>query len=408
MRVALLKGQSQYGVLRDFVDEIAAGFARRGWDAQVLDFPEKCDLLVDFPRALMGAGPLDLVFSVNAFSEYHDDAGHTVADLTKAPYVLEYVDYPLNFVERFRNIPPETAVLLVDRSHIRMVDALFGENHFAYLGFCPHGGLGEPAVMPATAAEWAAERPIAVLFAGTNYRPNRAGWTALPEHVRTLFQTAVDMALATEWISPLEAVDSVLTACGIDPNSPSLGAAERNAFWQVRLLTVLVQEAVRCERRQRFLAAARKVGLPFTVVGNQWDGVPGVDNRGPVEIAECLRLMRQSRLAFSLSGNFGEGSHERPLSAMLGGAAVACDRTSFYESAFVPGRDIALFRWMSLEEDLAGIAALLRDPEALFAMAEAGQKAATAAHRWDYRVDTIIAAGRAAARKLGHAGALAA
>lgn len=408
MRVALLKGLSQYGVLRDFVDEIAAGFVRRGWDAQVLDFPETCDLSLDLPRALAAAGPQDLVFSVNAFAECRDSAGRTVADLAAAPHVLEYVDYPLNFVERFRNIPSETAVLLVDRSHIRMVDALFGENRFAYLGFCPHGGLGTPALMPATAAEWAAQRPIAVLFAGTNYRPDRAGWAALPEHVRDLFQAAVDMALAAEWISPLEAVDSVLTACGLDPNNPSLGEAGRNDLRQVRLLTVLVQEAVRCERRQRFLQAARKVGLPFTVVGNLWDGVPGVDNRGPVEIAECLQLMRRSRLAFSLSGNFGEGSHERPLSAMLGGAAVACDRTSFYESAFVLGRDIALFRWLALEEDLAGIAALLRDPEALFAMAEAGHKAAAAAHRWDHRVDTIIAAGRAAARKLGHASVLAA
>lgn len=408
MRVALLKGQSQYGVLRDFVDEVAAGFVARGWETKILDFVDTFNVATDLERAITSAGPLDLVFSVNAFGDLRTDDGRYITDIAKAPHVLEYVDYPLNYAERFRNLSPNLAVLLVDHSHIRMVNALFGENRFAYLGFGPHGGLGEPVAMPATPDEWIMARPVSVFFAGTNYRPDKALWAQLPAQVRTIFEVATNLALSNDWISPLDAMDTVLASIGLDPRNSAHDQKIQTELQELRILTMLVQEQVRCERRQLFLNAARKVGLPLTVAGNQWDGVSGVDWRGPLEVSECLNLMRQSRLAFSLSGNFGEGSHERPLSAMLAGAAVSCDHTKFYENAFVPGHDLALFRWSSLEDDLARIAAMLEDHETLFAMAKAGHDVAAAAHRWDHRVDTIIDAGRAVAQKVDFANTLAA
>jgi len=292
---------------------------------------------------------------------------------------------------------------------VRTVNALFGEDRFAFLGFGPHGGLGGPVAMPQSAAQWAQQRPIQILFAASNYMPSDNLWEGIPDMLRGVFQFAVDMALATEWIAPLDALDAALAAHGLDPRDPALGAAERQDLRNIRILSSLVQETVRRERRQRFVTAARKVGLPLTVVGNGWNGMPGIaDNKGPVTIDECVGLMRQSRLCISLSGNFGEGSHERPLSAMLAGAAVACDATRFYEEALVPNREIALFHWMTLEADLARLAALSRDTEALFEMAERGHGTASSAHRWDNRVDTYIDVGRAVSRKLGLSSRLAA
>jgi len=407
MRVALLKGQSVYGVLRAFVDDVAAGFVARGWDAQILDFEH--NNVADLPKLLAAGGPLDLVFSVNAFAEFRDGQGRTITDLTGAPHILQYVDYPLHTFTRFCALPQSTAVLLVDHSHVRTVNALFGEDRFAFLGFGPHGGLGAPVAMPQSAAEWAQQRPIQILFAASNYKPSDNLWEGIPDMLRGVFKYAVDMALATEWIAPLDALDAALAAHGLDPRDPTLGAAERQDLRNIRILASLVQETVRRERRQRFVAAARKVGLPLTVVGNGWNGVPGIaENKGPVAIEECISLMRQARLCISLSGNFGEGSHERPLSAMLAGAAVACDATRFYEQSFAPQREIALFHWMSLEADLARLTALSRNTEALFAMAELGHSAASRAHRWDNRVDTYLDVGRAVSRKLGLSSRLAA
>jgi len=400
MRVALLKGQSVYGVLRAFVDDVAARFTARGWDAQILDFEHAN--VADLPALLAAGGPLDLVFSVNAFAEFRDGQGRSITEFTGAPHILHYVDYPLHTFPRFCALPSTAAVLLVDHSHVRTVNALFGEDHFAFLGFGPHGGLGEPVAMPPSAAAWAEERPIPILFAASNYRPSSDLFEGIPDALRGVFQYAVDMALATEWIAPLEALDAALAAHGLDPRDPALSTAERQDLRNIRILSSLVQETVRRERRQRFVTAARRAGLPLTVVGNGWDGMPGIaDNKGPVGIEDCIALMRQARLCINLSGNFGEGSHERPLSAMLAGAAVASDATRFYAEAFVPQREITLFHWMSLDADLARLAELSRDTAALYAMAVQGHVVASRAHRWDNRVDTYIEAGRTVSRKLG-------
>jgi len=407
MRVALLKGQSTYGVVRAFVDDVAASFVARGWDVAILDFEHNS--VVDLPKLLAAGGPLDLVFSVNSFAEFRDERERTITELTGAPHILQYVDYPLHTFTRFCTLPPSTAVLLVDHSHVRTVNALFGEDHFAFLGFGPHGGLGEPVAMPQSVAEWAEQRPIQILFAASNYKPSDDLWEGIPDMLLGVYKFAVEMALATEWIAPLDALDAALAAHGLDPRDPALGDAERRDLRNIRILASLVQETVRRERRQRFVTAARKVGLPLTVVGNGWNGVPGIaDNKGPVAIEDCIGLMRQARLCISLSGNFGEGSHERPLSAMLAGAAVACDATRFYEQSFVPQREIALFHWMSLEADLARLAELSRDSEALFEIAQRGHGTASGAHRWAHRVETYIDVGRTVSRKLDLSSQLAA
>jgi hypothetical protein len=93
---------------------------------------------------------------------------------------------------------------------------------------------------------------------------------------------------------------------------------------------------------------------------------------------------------------------------MLAGAAVACDATRFYEQSFVPQREIALFHWMSLEADLARLAELSRDSEALFEMAQRGHGSASRSHRWAHRVETYIDVGRTVSRKLDLSSRLAA
>ena len=87
---------------------------------------------------------------------------------------------------------------------------------------------------------------------------------------------------------------------------------------------------------------------------------------------------------------------------MVAGSAVASDFSAFYANAFEPGREISLFRWSHLDEDIAALAALAASPAVLFEMARAGQAKAMAEHRWDNRLDTFIRAGNAAEALYGN------
>lgn len=403
MKALLIKGSSQYGVLRMAIDEVAEGFIARGWDVEVVDLDAPGISTLGDLADRLAACKVDLVFSINILGEFRGREGRSITEITGAPHVIQYVDYPLHEPGRLAAMSPKTALLLVDHSHVRMVQKLF-KDHFVHLGFCAHGALGSPRALPATADEFVRERPISFLFAGTSYRAEKAPWANFPDQVKRVFEAAAEIALSNEWISPLEALDAVLKSAGIDPDDPRLSPAIYDELLQVRLLVPLIQEWVRRERRHRFVTTAARLGLRLTVLGAGWDAAPellaNIDYRGAVSIEECLQMMQRSRLVFSLSGNFGEGSHERPLSAMLAGAAVAADSTSFYETEFEKGRDIALFRWTKLESDLAQIAGLAADPEALFHQAKAGQAAVSSSHRWQSRADDIIAAAKIAAQKL--------
>ena len=398
MRTALIKGQSRYGLLRCFVDAVADAIKARGDEAVVLDLAAFA--VEDLGARLKAAGAVDLVLSFNICSDYRDANGRTIGQITGAPHVTHFVDHPLHHLDRLNATPHDAAVLFVDRSHVRALPKLFGPDRFAYAGFCPHGALGEPAPVPADATQFIAERPIALLFAGTCYRPEPSLLDQFPDHVKALFGAAIAAASATDWLPALDALDQALTAFGMNPDDAALSHDERDGITALRQLAYIIDDRIRVGRRLRLLEEAAAAGLPLTIVGENYGGDlvrrPNVDYRGTVPTDEIPRLMRQSRIVLNANANFGEGSHERTLTAMVAGAVAASDFSTFYDDEFAGGDEIILFHWSNLGAGLETIATLLADPPALFAKAQAGRAAAAAHHRWQHRVDTYYAAARAA------------
>jgi hypothetical protein len=397
-KFALIKSQSRYGAMRCFIDDLARGVRERGHDCVVLDLSSF--MLGDLGDRLKAEGRLDVVFSFNICGEYRDQGGRSIRQITGAPHVVQFVDHPLHHLARLEAMSPDAAILVVDRSHVRAIKTLYGEDRFAFVGFGPHGALGEPARLPDSATAFAVERPIRVLFAGTLTGPDRPQWEGFPNEVRAAFAAAANAALSREWLPALQAVDDVLIAAGLDPTGAGQPPEVVSELKSLRQAAITVHDWVRGQRRLALLKAAAVSGLPLTVIGegygNLFAHAPNVELRGPVEFPEALALMRRSRLVLNANANFGEGSHERPLTAMVAGAAAATDTSTFYETEFADGREIALFRWIELDRGIKRIMDLIADTPALFAMAKAGQEIAVARHRWGNRVDGILAAARAA------------
>jgi len=399
MRIALIKSQSRYGALRIFIDELAAAVRARGDEAVVLDLSSF--MLGDLADRLIAAGPLDLVFSFNTCGDYRDRSGRTIREATGAAQVVQFVDHPLHHMVRLKATAPDTAVLFVDRSHVRTVHKLLGPKRFAVADFNPHAALGSPAPVPSTADAFAAERPIEVLFAGTLYRPQKPQWDEFPSEVRAAFAAAAEAALSCEWLPALDALDAVLTQCGLDPQGTGEPQEVKDELLGLREAAILIHDWVRAHRRASLLEAAAQGGLPLTVIGEGQSGAlanySNIKCLEPVEFRPALDLMRQARLVLNANANFGEGSHERPLSAMMAGAAAASDTSTFYQHEFDDGRDIILFHWTDLARGVARIKDLVSDTRALFERARAGQEAVLARHTWKQRVETILAAGKAVA-----------
>lgn len=391
LRVVLLKGQSAYDALRIFLDEIQAAFERRGDQVIMIDLLGATDVqgLLAMARA---QGPVDLVYSFNILAEYRDGIGQSIAQILGAPHVFHYVDYPFTHLGRLEATRGDAAILTIDPSHAEAVSSVYGPDRFGFTGFCPHAAIGEPALPPTSLDAFVQDRPIPVLFMGTFYKADTPPWAALQGPARKVMSDAADLAASVEWMPALDAVDQALRSHGFDPAEARVAPVRKSAS--------MVHEHVRANRRFEALKAAARAKVPLQVFGHGYEKhlyrFKNVTYGGEAGFRQTVELMRQSRVVLNINANFGRGSHERPLTALLAGAAVATDASAFYADAFVEGQDLQIYRWQALDDGMAALAQLASDPKRAMDMALSGQAKVAAGHRWDHRLDTIIAAADAA------------
>jgi len=391
MRIALLKGQSAYDALRVFLDEIEAAFRRRGDEVVMIDLAGVQDFSALLEQA-RGAGPFDLIYSFNILAEYRTSDGRTIGQVLGAPHVFHYVDYPFTHAYRLDRTTRDAAILTIDPSHADAVKSVYGADAFGYVGFCPHAAIGEAAAPSPNVAAFAEARPIPVLFAGTFYKAGDPPWAKVEARARKVFSDAADLAASVEWMPALDALDQAMTAHGLDPADPQ--------YREFRKHAAMVNEHVRAGRRFDVLKAAARAGVPMHIYGRGYEKhlyrFKNVTYGGEADFRRTVELMGQSRVVLNINANFGRGSHERPLTALLAGAAVMTDASAFYADHFVEGQELGVYRWKALDEGMEALAALAADPAQARDIAAAGQQRVMAGHRWDNRLDTIVQAADAA------------
>ena len=387
MNILLVKGQSQYEGTRTFTDHAAGAFVEKGHAAFVLDLTAMEPTFDNIVCASAAHGPYDLIFTINYLAETHDGQGRYFKDVLAAPHIVWHTDYILSQQKRLEDTPKTTPVLVVDPTQIDAVKGIYGEERFDHLGFFPHPAVGRPAADDADVQAFEAARPISILWSGSFVRPGTPPWSGAPPASKKIFDDAFDLALSAEWTPPHEALDTVLRSRGMDLNDPASREA-RKAAW-------LIDKEVRITRRFDFIRRLAKTGLPLRVCGEGWEPqlyrFKHIQYDGAVSMTRMAELMAASRIVLNTNGNFGGGSHERPFSALLAGAACFSDYSRYYGDVFEDGVDIAMFRWKALGDDLGKLEALHADPAATFELARRGKSKVLAHHTWARRVDLILA-----------------
>lgn len=389
MRAVFIKGPSQYDATRLFSDELAAAFARRGHDAVVVDALAEDDLGAALDR-VAAEGQAGLVHTYFCLGDAKALIGRSLGEIFGAPHVLHHVDYPLSHLEQLEATPADTAILTVDPTHVDAVCSTLGADRFAHVAFCPHAAVGEPAALDADPDAYAAERPLPILFAGSFYGEQAAPWTEEGAGIRTVFDRALEIALGGEFTPALEALDQALRSFGEDPADPR--------YARLRLYATWVHEQVRRTRRLALLDAAGRAGLPVFCIGSGYEG--WIERHEsfrlgpPMGLTDAVALMRRARVVLNVNANFGFGSHERPLNAMLAGTAVATDG-GWWRARFIEDEDFLSYRWTDLDDGVARLGALAEDAGAAWRLGASAQGKVVAAHRFDHRVDAVIEAAKA-------------
>jgi hypothetical protein len=387
MRVLVLKGVSQYGATRLFADSAVDAFRRRGHETEVLDVGYDGVTVGHLEDAARSLGRFDLILSLTILGEFRGTRGQTLAEVFGGRHVVWHTDYVLRYWERVAQTPSSTALLVVDPTQIDAVEAGFGAARFERLGFFPHPAVGEPLPDEPDADAFAAARPIPILWSGGYAEPVRP-WGSSPAMMQVVLDTALEIALSEEWAPPHEALARALSVTGLDAPGPARRTALASAY--------LVDGAVRTRRRHDFLVALARSGLPVHICGAGFEGrldqFPGATYHGALPMTDALALMRQARIVLNTNGNFGAGSHERPFSASLAGAAVMSDTSRYYEREFHPGENIELFSWRDLPAAMDMLRSLEADPDRCWRYACSAKALTLARHTWDRQVEGILSA----------------
>jgi hypothetical protein len=392
MNILLAKGQSQYEGTRTFTDHAAAAFIAQGHSAFVLDLVPMQVTFDNIVQAAAAHGPYDLIFTINYLGETRNAEGRYLSEVLGAPHVVWHTDYILSQQQRLEATAQSTPILVVDPTQIDAIKSIYGEARFDHLGFFPHPAVGQPAPEDADVKAFEANRPIPILWSGGFQRPGTPPWNDGAPATRKIFNDAFDLAMSVEWMAPHIALETVARSRGADMNQPGNREA-RKAAW-------LIDREVRMARRFEFIRRLAKTGLPVYICGVGWDSqlyrFKNVQYAGSVSMSRMVELMRESRIVLNTNGNFGGGSHERPFSALLAGAACFTDYSQYYGEVFEDGADVAMFRWKSLGEDLGKLEALHADPQASFAMAQRGKVKVIENHTWTKRIEIVLAAAASA------------
>lgn len=363
--------------------EIGKSFEHLGLDVELtyLNDPSAMQRAYD----LMVAGDVWFTIGVNDTGAFLQTApGHYVLGEIPVPYVSVLLDAPYNAANGNLAFPCLKHYLWVlDKSHIGAIKYRFPEKQFAGEIFQPLGG--DEAVNEEDI--FSTERDLDVVFSASMFEDGniREYWqeqTDNPFIIRIL-NDVVDYMLAHP-VSLVPAVKHVLENRGLYGQQYIDGLAPyfHGVFFYVKM-----------KRRYRTLEALAHRGLTVDVFGPGWENVPFANKlrlHGATPYEAVLDSFARAKVVVQDQAEFNNGGHDRVFTAMLNGAAVVSEYSSYLDKEFENNSEIYMFDWQNTVSQLDIVEELLSDESKRLASAIRAYGKAKANHKWENRAMGVL------------------
>lgn len=371
-------------------NELSKGFSAIGKDVINIDLENNSEVQIAYDMMLSG----DVEFSVGLNT--------SVANILKSNQkcIYEYLDVP--YVSVLLDAPYNTStgnlgfeckkhfLCLLDKLHLGIVKKLYPHKKFYGEMFLPLGGIAggnEDEV-------FSRERPYDVVVSASSFSSgNPVRFWHEDEADKNFIRILDDVAdyLLTEPVSVAEGFKYVLN--------------ERGLYDDKFMLAMIpyyfkVFRYIKTVRRAKSIELLVKNDIHVDIFGDGWDNVPIVrDNIGKcvrlhkgTSYQEALDLMARSKVIFQDQAEFNNGAHDRVFSAMLSGAVVVSEYSSYLDKAFINGKDIFMYDWKNGLSQVNIIKELLNDESKRLSAAVSAYGKANERHRWINRAQSIAEA----------------
>lgn len=332
IKIGMFKGQSQYGVLRFFVDDFAQAFAQLGCEVYITDISQK-DYLKNVSYLYSEIKP-DVTIAFNSIAPGYFD-NKDFFDYFGVPHIALLVDHPIYQIYRFKNSgSPNLYIGCVDRTHIDFLNKKF-ENVKAF--FFPHSTALEDI-----SSTIDSQRDIDLLFAGS--LNNHA---AIIEDLKNRVTSKVFSLIVSIIEKGLKSDKYVLHEL-FEESLPTILLEDKVNLLKIeQIILPRIDTYLRTEKRIQLIKILSD-NFKIKIFGNGcWEEVIGSNNNVEVnpmvDYKTLSSLLRRSKIVLNNTPSLPDGSHERIFEGMKNGALVFSDRGVFIEECFIGGQDMMFY-----------------------------------------------------------------
>ena len=336
----------------------------------------------------------EIEFSVglnNCVSGIYISPGETMYKNLDTPYVSILLDAPYNLtVDNIGFDCKNHFLCLLDKSYLGIVKKLYPHKKFYGEMFLPLGGIAggnEDEI-------FSRERFYDVVISASSFsNGNPVRFWHEDEADKKFVRILDDVAdyLLTEPVSVAEGFKYVLN--------------ERGLYDDKFMLVMIpyyfkVFRYIKTVRRAKSIELLVKNDIHVDIFGDGWDNVPIVrDNIGKcvrlhkgTSYQEALDLMARAKVVFQDQAEFNNGAHDRVFSAMLSGAVVVSEYSSYLDKEFSNGKDIFMYDWKNGLSQVNVIKELINDESKRLSAAVSAYGKVNERHRWINRAQSIVEA----------------
>jgi len=379
----LIEGHGQYGALGLHLRQMAQALEAAGKEVILID-GQKPNSLEMFMRILQD--PITAVISSQMAVPYAGE--RNLVELRKCGYVTLIVDHPGHHRDKICKIPKNSILYCLDQTHIEYIQEFYPRDRFRHVGLMPPGGNTFDSVPQIESfEEFHTNRDIPILFTGTLSKPEKPVWHVAGDNEQDIWNRAFEKARNADAITAREAIEKAIDET---PHEIRKFVPKENFLRQAHVVSTWLH----FNRRWNSLLQLGDANLPIHAYGNGWEKhlhlLPSFHYGGKGSFQKTLHLLKRTKIVLNSNTNFLQGAHERVFAAMLAGAAVVSDESTYYRKHFEENKNIALYKWSELADLPRVIRSLLDDPKALYELAQAGKEKAWKEHTWNNRIEQML------------------
>ncbi|WP_458121130.1 glycosyltransferase family protein [Paenibacillus sp. Z6-24] len=386
-KIIMYKGQSQYDVLRYFVDDLAEGFREYNYDVIIIDLVKGKQALIELFEILQ-EGQVFFIFSFNGIgSDITLSEGRRLHEQIDIPFFSFFVDHPIYHVQRLRKQDKSSKNNQHMYSFLDFNQATFAKDHLMNSSTAialPHAASHING--PDLELKAVKDREIDMFMPGGYGDPEetREMWKDWSSPLANMMEQVIECALAYPSHTLQQSFEQVLSSKGF----------LFDTFYNDKSYEFLRIADTYLRRRFRHDLVLALKNENIFVAGNGWEKFKNAKQKIRISPAlpypEMLRTMQNSKLVVNAFSTYNQYSHERVFDTAAAGAVSMTLPSPYFENTFKAGENILFFKDI---EDAAQVASKsLAAPDSLQNIADNGRSLVLTGHQWRHRAANILEA----------------